>query len=273
MRRGQILGSGVCSSLTGMFLLLVSTTPPVEAVSLNPPRLNGFLHANLLPSNLEFQDFGEYSIIQPGGTAGDSTATFAAYPTPAPSLEGTVSVAPYRYVRTQATLTYDVHIVGPDGIVPVQVGVSGAVLTHPGLGDWSPQPTYPAFIVHATWGIVGVFSEGIEVGPIYEDYENVFDHKVDLHLTANQTYQVTMHARAEASGGDFGSFARAFIDPVFTFGEGVDPAYSFQFSEGIGNTAVPDPGSTLFLLSNGALALALMHGRSRRTKADGSIRI
>ena len=51
------------------------------------------------------------------------------------------------------------------------------------------------------------------------------------------------------------------IDPIFSFGQGVDPlSYSFIFSDGIGNAAasgVPEPG-TLVLLSAGLLSLGLV---------------
>jgi hypothetical protein len=44
----------------------------------------------------------------------------------------------------------------------------------------------------------------------------------------------------------------------------VDPAYSFQFSDGIGNSsiqAVPEP-SSIVLLSTGAIAIGLLRRRS-----------
>jgi hypothetical protein len=56
--------------------------------------------------------------------------------------------------------------------------------------------------------------------------------------------------------------ATASIDPVFSFARGVDPAYSFQFSDGIGNSsiaAIPEP-SPVVLLSASAIAMASCAG-------------
>jgi hypothetical protein len=36
-----------------------------------------------------------------------------------------------------------------------------------------------------------------------------------------------------------GTNATGLIDPVFSFAPSVDPAYSFQFSDGIGDSATP----------------------------------
>ena len=57
---------------------------------------------------------------------------------------------------------------------------------------------------------------------------------------------------------------------VFSFAPGVDPANSFQFSEGIGNSSIPEP-SSVFLLSTGAIVIDLLHRRSglRRLATPG----
>jgi hypothetical protein len=64
-----------------------------------------------------------------------------------------------------------------------------------------------------------------------------------------------------AAATDVGSHAAAdaFVDPIFSFGPGVDPSlYSFNFSLGIGNSAavagLPEPG-TLALFSVSLLFL------------------
>jgi len=74
-----------------------------------------------------------------------------------------------------------------------------------------------------------------------------------------------MFVDVEAGGGKFGTFATASIDPAFSFATGVDPAYSFQFSEGIGNSSiptVPEPRSVV-LLCTGAIAIGLLRRRFR----------
>ena len=84
-----------------------------------------------------------------------------------------------------------------------------------------------------------------------------FGHTVNFTLSANQVYKVTMVADAFAAAGSSGTlaFASAFIDPIFSFGPGVGPEYSFLLSDGIGNGApIPEP-SAFVLLITGTLAL------------------
>src|SRR5262245_58862373 len=74
-----------------------------------------------------------------------------------------------------------------------------------------------------------------------------------------------MFIDVEAGGGERGANATADIDPVFSFAPGVDPAYSFRFSDRIGNSpiqAIPEPASVV-LLSTGAIAIGLLRRRSR----------
>jgi hypothetical protein len=69
----------------------------------------------------------------------------------------------------------------------------------------------------------------------------------------------------QVGGGNFGANGTALIDPVFSFASGVDPSYSFQFSDGLGNSSIPavtEPDS-LLLLSAGAVAIDLLRRRSR----------
>jgi hypothetical protein len=128
------------------------------------------------------------------------------------------------------------------------------------------------FIVQSNWrfddvslGTVPIFSDALDSGLQLDNFSQSFSHLVLVTVTANHIHQVTMFVDISAAGGRFGTFATASIDPVFSFAPGVDPAYSFQFSEGIGNSkisAVPEPGSVL-LLGAGAIAIGLLRRRSR----------
>ena len=96
------------------------------------------------------------------------------------------------------------------------------------------------------------------------DFNESFDRTVILTLATNHVYSVFMLADAGAAATLLGSHAtaNAFVDPVFSLAPGVDPlAYSFDFSEGIGNSSlVPEPG-TLVLLIAGVLFLGLLRLR------------
>ena len=147
-------------------------------------------------------------------------------------------------------------MVGPQGQVPVLVGVRGSASGSATAGA--------SFAVESFWSIFfDVFNplagDDIRSGQIFGGaFEQAFDRTVELTLTTNLPYTVSMLADAQAGATTAGSraAAQAFIDPVFTLGVSVDPRlYSFQFSAGIGNiAAVPEPSSAIVLVL-GLLAL------------------
>jgi hypothetical protein len=164
---------------------------------------------------------------------------------------------------------YEVVILGPPGNVLVLVDASGRVQA-------GAQPGTGGFALTASWSItnaisgVTVFSEGIQTPALSGSFGDSFDHTDSLVLTANQRYSVRLVADAAIANGFTNGavgFAFALIDPVFSFGPGVGPEYSFVFSEGIGNvrpsSSVPKP-STFTLIVAGLLALRLVRKRVRR---------
>lgn len=163
---------------------------------------------------------------------------------------------------------YSFEIVGPDcagseGCVPVDITAAGQVAGAAGGGGgfesiarWSLRNTSEITLLGDS---VSVFT-GVGGGATDDD-AFVADHNILLHT--NREYRVVMEVLARASTGvigvgGFGS-ATAFVDPVFSFAAGVDPAlYSFRFSEGISNTLPPSPVSepgTAALLALGGLVL------------------
>ena len=241
--------------LAGVSLSVLFAAFQVKASVLDNPHITGGLTMNFAPP-VTVDSFGAHELSVPvlerSGFFTDTTLRFGVFSTPAPSRFGQASVSAVQNVFGHAggLLNYELQVGGgPAGPVPVLAFVSGAVITVPGIGG-----ALPTMSVKATWriedktlGLVPIFGEGIDVGSLQSQFEDNFTHTVGLTLAANHVYRVTLVADASASGGDFGAFAQAVIDPVFSFAPGTDPAYSFLFSDGIGNSLapVPEPG-TLF---------------------------
>jgi hypothetical protein len=272
-QRGQVHGRRLFSGLTGVCLLLLFAVshakagplPPLPPPPLAPLLLNGTLVFNLVP-RVDFVDFGNYSLFQPGQIPGgtDSRMLFRASGTPAPLLTGQIGASAFQFGRASATLTYEMEILGPNGSVPILIDVSGAVNAHVGL-DGSATALAQSSWSFEDVSLGPVFSDALDSGVRHDDFSQNFSHTVFVTVTANHIHRVTMSVDLQVGGGNFGANGTTFIDPVFSFAPGVDPAYSFQFSDGIGNSsiaAVPEPDSVL-LLSAGAIAIGFLRRRSR----------
>ena len=275
-QRAQVHGRRLCSGLTGVCLLLLFAISHAKAGPLPPPPLaplllNGTLLFNLIP-RVDFVDFGNYSLFQPGQTANfESLMAFRALGTPAPFLGGQISAAPFGFGRATATLTYELEILGPNGSVPVLIDVSGRVFAHLGA-DLSGTALAQSNWAFEDVSLGPVFSDALDSGVQHDDFSQSFSHTVFVTVTANHIYGVTMFVDLEIGGGNAGANGTAIIDPVFSFAPGVDPAYSFQFSDGIGNSslpAIPEPSSVV-LLSAGAITIGLLRRARRRVGRSGS---
>jgi hypothetical protein len=223
------------------------------AAPLAPAAVSGRVSLNFIPPfPVDVDGFGHFAVHDPGGSA-----QFDVEGLPRSSLYGEVSVNPGFTGRAVGRLTFEVQILGPGGQVPVLVAATGRA-----IGASNTVDPFAGFNVTAQWaledvtlGLQPVFSESIESGPMRGSFNESFGHSVPLTLTANHIYRVTMGADAFAAAvSGPTAFASAFIDPVFSFGPDVDRAYSFAFSEGIGNAPVPEPGAWLLLIA-GLLAL------------------
>jgi len=232
------------------------------AAVLDPANISGSVFFNLSPpARIDFNTFGTFPLSGPGGSL-----QFTASGTPAPSLSGQASVAQGFTGRVSGILIYGIEILGPAGEVPVSIDVSGGA-----TGSSITNDLFAAFAMKSLWsledvslGLQPVFSEGIDTGQLSGRFERNFSHTVDLTLTANHVYRVTMIADAfAAAGSGLSASATTFIDPIFSFGAGVGTGYSFLLSEGIGNSApVPEPTSFVLLIA-GALALSLVGMRHK----------
>jgi hypothetical protein len=278
-QRAQVDGRRLCSGLIGVCLLLLFAISHAKAGPLPPPPppplapllLNGTLFFNLIP-RVDFDLFGNYSLFQPGQTANfDSLMAFRALGTPAPFLGGQISAAPFGFGRATATLTYELEILGPNGSVPVLIDVSGRVFAHLGA-DLSGTALAQSNWAFEDVSLGPVFSDALDSGVQHDDFSQSFSHTVFVTVTANHIYGVTMSVDLQIGGGNSGANGTAIIDPVFSFAPGVDPAYSFQFSDGIGNSllpAIPEPSSVV-LLSAGAITIGLLRRARRRVGRSGS---
>jgi hypothetical protein len=272
-QRAQVHGRRLCSGLIGVCLLLLfaishakaGPLPPSPPPPLAPLLLNGTLFFNLIP-RVDFDLFGDYSLFQPGQTANfDSRMHFTAFGRP-PFLGAQIDAAPFGFGRATATLTYELEILGRPGndSIPIQIDASGRVFAHLGA-DLSGTALAQSNWTFEDVSLGPVFSDALDSGVQHDDFSQSFSHTVFLTMTANHIYGVTMFVDLEIGGGNAGANGTAIIDPVFSFAPGVDPAYSFQFSDGIGNSslpAIPEPSSVI-LLSTGAIAIGLLC-RARR---------
>lgn len=234
----------------------------VSAATLAPASVAAQVFFNRSPPDgLSISDFGSFPLSGPGGSL-----RFDSGGMPSAFARAEARAAPGFFGRSSGQLVFDMEILGEAGEVPVQVAVAGGA-----TGSSSNQP-FTGFALKALWriddvnlGLTPVFGEGIDTAALQGSFSDSFSHTVDLTLTAGHVYRITLMADAGAGAVDSASetIATAFIDPVFTFGAGVGAEYSFRFSDGIGNSPIPVPGSLALF----APALLALTSRSRRANA------
>ena len=221
--------------------LLLLSIGRAQATPLAPIGVAGQVSFNFPPIT-QVDGLGTFSQSGPLGSV-----QFTASGTPFLSAHATV--VPFFFGRASGTLVYQMEVLGPDGDVPVSMTVAGSVA---GTSELSTDDIFAGFALSSRWSFstnhpIVIVEGGITTPSLTGSFSQSFSESHDLMLTANQVYRVTMVADASARAAS----ATAFIDPVFSFGPGVGPEYSFHFSDGILNVPEPDP---LALIGVGMIA-------------------
>ncbi|MDN3922937.1 PEP-CTERM sorting domain-containing protein [Roseateles violae] len=219
--------------------------------TLGPAHIYGELAFNF-PPKLE-ATIGEWVLISPEG---HSKLRLDSAILPSPYLEASAVIAHEPYTgRVVATADYEFMVVGPEASPPVRVDmtVAGRVVADADIRG--------AFSLKSTWALDSslggrLLSGGIETPTLQSHYNDEYHETAHLAITPNSRIKVSMFVDVFiAAGGGPGGSAYALVDPVFAFGPGVGPEYSFAFSPGVGNLPlVPEPHSFI-LMSAGLLVL------------------
>lgn len=246
-------------------VLACATLPPATAMPLPAPIAHGEAMFNVETTAQTVDGFGALGHTLP--THG--TLTFSSAGTPSPALTATADLNPVGTGSGVASgfLRYTFEILGPDcagidGCVAVDVFAAGRVAgsAEPGfftgfesIARWSLRNTSEFILVGDSLHISGSGGDSDSQG---------FAETHSLMLRTNTEYRVVMEVLVRAGGLEPGALseAEAFVDPLFSFGAGVDATrYAFHFADGIGNSAppagVPTPGTSALALL-GLLALA-----------------
>ena len=241
--------------------VLLSSGTPARAITLSDPSVTGTVLFNL-GGRQDTTALGTLAMADPA--FGSVAVTLSG--TPSPSIVANADIGPNAlasiYGRGVGGITYYFAIEGPAGSVPVLIDVAGAAIGNASAGA--------SFAVESRWTLFDgialantLAGDDVASTQLTGTFDQGFARTVSLTLLTNHVYPVLMLADAQAAATDAGSqsVAHAFVDPVFSFGPGVDPSlYSFTFSNGIGNVAAPEPG-LLALSIAGLLSVGVLRRR------------
>jgi len=262
---------GLCIALQEAAMLWKSTGLIAAAVLLATA---GDVSATILPpftygghTSIAYWDGTQY--IQPlefntgpsqslsGSAVSSASASSSSALAPLPTVSATADVSgPTAFDITATaiadiTLTYYLEVVGPPGMVPLDVRAAGTVSGTPNGGG------------------IANFSTCLGVGDLQSSSWTL---NTTATVAANNPYCVEIEAKAQAFEDgilDTAAHGSVTVDPHFAIDPGflLAPDYTLVFSDGIGNGAVsaaPEPAMTLAVIAAlGFLARSRTRGRVR----------
>lgn len=230
----------------------------------------GTVLLNLGGARQDSVSFGSIGVADPR----IGTADFTATATPLPTLTASAAIGVGEalgqlFGRGAGFLTYYFEILGPAPSVDVLIDVAGAASASSiGHGSFAVAAMWELFESVAQTRVLA--SDEIRSGELSGAFDQSFSRTVSLNLATDHIYSIVLLADAAAAASDQASraIADAFVDPRLHFATGIDPAFSFVLSSGIGNEAPPVTGTvsepgTLALL--GLAAFSWCGFRRRRT--------
>jgi hypothetical protein len=211
--------------------------------------------------------YGDGTIYQ---SSAFSQADGLSGPTPSLSVQSVVPYGDMGYALADAQLNYSFEILGPNGTVPVLINANGSVTGLEPANLGSTNNSAESEIIISSNGIASSAATSVDDSHGVPSPSGSFTTAGNVYaLDTNFVYRVTLGVATSAGSDEFipgSSVFTATIDPTIQIDSAlIDPSpYSLIFSDGIGNTAIPEPSTYAVILGIAALSFAAIR-RKRKT--------